>query len=525
MRETSFSRAYEALSRDRNAPDSGMTWSQQNTVIERIAEIHAEFARAEIGQLRRQSHSIESFRSDVYRISESLSGLAVEMWERVSAGLLVCLTPSCDGEEPIFAGLALPFAVDLVDLSKDYPAITVFVVRTRTAQRIEPIARAALIQDLKRWNRFDVVDSMQELKRTVEQRRLTGGAADWIAEFGSSEEAAASTITLTADSQDAKAPSESKGAAIATEIRLTQPTAYWYSTACRRYHDREIGIRATVDVLAEKSNHLTWDQRGLVIGAVVNATAEFAGAELAWCAIFQNDEWQNLDTVVQRIHNDVEMRIPESVASLFKRVTASPNLTRESEIAEYVGHSHITQLTRDRIAPIAGGLIRAFQTGRLRRDLSSQQVATVLAELSKADAERDRPDVEPALHGTAAVDDASPAQAGTAPGPAVTARKFVTIEDVPGQTIAVTRTKPSESRGVTVGQLIREARELAALTQEELAQKLSIGARKPCDRVTIVDWEKDRTIPSLKSLRKISGALRIPLEKLVQTAKKSKKAT
>jgi DNA-binding XRE family transcriptional regulator len=82
---------------------------------------------------------------------------------------------------------------------------------------------------------------------------------------------------------------------------------------------------------------------------------------------------------------------------------------------------------------------------------------------------------------------------------------------------------PKAEPNHTVGQVIREARALATLTQEEFAERLSIGSPKACDRVTVIDWEKDRTVPSLKSIRKISRALSIPLEKLIQTAKKTKK--
>jgi hypothetical protein len=150
-----------------------ITWSQQNTVIDAVAETHAEFARAWIDRLRRQPHSVESFQTEIHRIREEVPELAVQLWESVTAGLRFFCAPSVDGEEPIFAGLTLPFAVDSSDLSKDYSAITKFVVKERTSERVEPIARAALIRNLKNWSRIDIVHVMQAVAR-----ELYGGAGD-----------------------------------------------------------------------------------------------------------------------------------------------------------------------------------------------------------------------------------------------------------------------------------------------------------------------------------------------------------
>ena len=166
-----------------------VTWSQQNTVIEAVAEAHAEFARSRIDRLRRQLHSLESFQTEVHRIRVGVPEVAVEMWESVMDGLPLLYSPSADGEEPIFAGLTLPFAVDLSDLSKDYPAIARFVVKERTRERVDRVARAALIRNLKDWSRFEPFDVIQKLRRSVQQERLPDGGTAWTIEFGSPEEA------------------------------------------------------------------------------------------------------------------------------------------------------------------------------------------------------------------------------------------------------------------------------------------------------------------------------------------------
>jgi len=166
-----------------------VTWSQQNTVIDAVAEAHAEFARARIDRLQRQPHSLESFQAEVHRLREGVPEVAVDMWESVMDGLPLLCAPSADGEEPIFAGLTLPFAVDLADLSKVYPAIARFVVKERTRERVDRVVRAALIRNLKKWNRFDAFDEIQKLRRSLQQERLPDRAADWTIEFGSPDEA------------------------------------------------------------------------------------------------------------------------------------------------------------------------------------------------------------------------------------------------------------------------------------------------------------------------------------------------
>lgn len=60
-----------------------------------------------------------------------------------------------------------------------------------------------------------------------------------------------------------------------------------------------------------------------------------------------------------------------------------------------------------------------------------------------------------------------------------------------------------------LGTRIRNARRIVAMSQHQLAQAVGVA------RTTVTMWESGRREPSLRNLRHIGDALRIPLEALV----------
>ena len=62
----------------------------------------------------------------------------------------------------------------------------------------------------------------------------------------------------------------------------------------------------------------------------------------------------------------------------------------------------------------------------------------------------------------------------------------------------------------SIGQTIKTAREFRKLTQEDLAQKMRIGAQ------TIEDYESGEQIPSNQTLLKFSTILEIPASELLK---------
>ena len=64
---------------------------------------------------------------------------------------------------------------------------------------------------------------------------------------------------------------------------------------------------------------------------------------------------------------------------------------------------------------------------------------------------------------------------------------------------------------MTMGARIKAARRKVGLTQTELAGKLGISFQ------SIAQWENDLRNPKLETLRKIAGALDIPISQLLST--------
>jgi transcriptional regulator with XRE-family HTH domain len=58
---------------------------------------------------------------------------------------------------------------------------------------------------------------------------------------------------------------------------------------------------------------------------------------------------------------------------------------------------------------------------------------------------------------------------------------------------------------------IKRSREAAALTQEELAQKLGV------DRTTVTKWETGKAFPKAKMLPALSKVLKVSIEHLLKT--------
>lgn len=61
----------------------------------------------------------------------------------------------------------------------------------------------------------------------------------------------------------------------------------------------------------------------------------------------------------------------------------------------------------------------------------------------------------------------------------------------------------------SIGQVIKESREMHHMTQQELAQKIRVGVN------TIVKYETGEQIPSTQTILKLSTALDIPASKLL----------
>lgn len=62
---------------------------------------------------------------------------------------------------------------------------------------------------------------------------------------------------------------------------------------------------------------------------------------------------------------------------------------------------------------------------------------------------------------------------------------------------------------MTIGQRIKEAREKAGLTQEELGKKIGVTG------VAIMRYEKDQRQPRLAQLQAIASALGVPVQELI----------
>ncbi len=62
---------------------------------------------------------------------------------------------------------------------------------------------------------------------------------------------------------------------------------------------------------------------------------------------------------------------------------------------------------------------------------------------------------------------------------------------------------------MTIGQRIKEAREKAGLTQEELGKKIGVTG------VAIMRYEKDKRQPRLAQLQAIASALGVPVQELI----------
>lgn len=62
----------------------------------------------------------------------------------------------------------------------------------------------------------------------------------------------------------------------------------------------------------------------------------------------------------------------------------------------------------------------------------------------------------------------------------------------------------------TIGQIIKECRELRKMTQEELAQKVRVGTS------TIEKYESGEQIPSTQTILKLSTVLDIPASELLE---------
>lgn len=63
-----------------------------------------------------------------------------------------------------------------------------------------------------------------------------------------------------------------------------------------------------------------------------------------------------------------------------------------------------------------------------------------------------------------------------------------------------------EREDVSIGQMIREAREKKGLSQTDLAKLMGVT------RATVNGLESDRSSPSFKTLQKVAKALRLPLQ-------------
>ena len=68
-----------------------------------------------------------------------------------------------------------------------------------------------------------------------------------------------------------------------------------------------------------------------------------------------------------------------------------------------------------------------------------------------------------------------------------------------------------EEARMNVGQRIREHREAAGLLQDDLAKSCYVS------RQTISNWERNRTLPDIESLKRIAGTFGTTVDALIAT--------